>query len=293
MKIPMILGITIPLLLLIFIWGWVSSSLILKVSRLAQTTSPKNFGMKYEDIGFRTKDNIEIRGWFIYPKEKSGKTVIICHGWGADRSDIFRSTVFLLKKGFNLLYFDFRNHGESGGNISSLGRLESYDLTAALDFLKKQKPAESKKIGVYGISMGGAVVIITAAMDERIDAVTADSPFSNFNYIVRRYAKIYYKIGKYPLTPITFLFTMSRLGFNPEKSSAVYFVSKISPRPIFFIHGEADVRIPIKEGRKLYDLAGEPKEFWSVPEADHMESATKRPFEYEKRVSGFFTKYLK
>jgi uncharacterized protein len=198
-----------------------------------------------------------------------------------------------LKKGFNLLYFDFRNHGKSGGNVSSLGKLESEDLKAAIDFLKNQKPKQSEKIGVYGISMGATIVILTAAEDKRIDAVVADSPFSSFSDIVVRYAKLFYGIPKYPLVPITFLFTKLRLGFDPNEISAINVVSKIAPRPIFFIHGESDERIPIAEGKKLYDIAGEPKEFWSVAGANHMEAHNKNPLKYEKKVGEFFIKYLK
>lgn len=295
-KIPILLNFFIILLLLIFIWGWFSSSLILKVPKLSLEINPANFNLNFENVKFQTIDGINIAGWFI-PHQSTGggsnKTVVVCHGWGADKADIFPSTMFLLKKGFNLLYFDFRNHGKSGGNVSSLGKLESYDLRAAIDFLKKERPGQAKKIGVYGISMGGAVAIITAAEDKRIEAVVADSPFSSFKYIVIRYAKLFYKIPEYPLMPITFLFTRLRLGFNPEKNSAIYSVSKISPRPVFFIHGEQDERIPVAEGKKLYNLAGEPKEFWSVAGTDHMGASGKNPLEYQKRVGKFFVKYLK
>lgn len=291
-KIPMVLNIFILLVIFIFIWGWFSSSLILKVPKLALEINPASFNLISENIEFLTSDGIKISGWFIRSKKSSDKTIIICHGWGANKADVFPSTMYLLKKGFNLLYFDFRNHGASGGNVSSIGKLEGLDLTAAVEYLKKEKPELSEKIGVYGISMGASVAILTAAQDERISAIAVDSPFSSFNYIVVRYAKLFYKIPKYPLTPLTFLFTKMRLGFNPDDFSAVRYVKKISPRPIFFIHGANDERIPADEGKKLYDMAGEPKEFWEVSGADHMESHSKNPLEYEKKVSEFFRKYL-
>lgn len=293
MKIPLTINIAVLLVIFVFIWGWFSASLVLKVPKLSLDINPANFNLNFENVKFKSVDGVALDGWFVYADKKSDKTIIACHGWGANRADIFPSTMFLLKEGCNLLYFDFRNHGKSGGNVSSLGKLESYDLRSAVDFLKKEKPLQSEKIGVYGISMGASVAVITAAEDKRIEAVVADSPFSGFNYIVARYAKLFYKIPKYPLLPVTFLFTKLRLGFDPEKTSAVYFVSKISPRPVFFIHGEEDVRIPVAEGRKLYGLAGEPKEFWGVPGADHMEASSMNSIEYRKRVGGFFNKFLK
>ena len=291
----MVFNVVVLLVVFIFIWGWFSSSLILKVPKLSLEINPASFNLNSVNVKFLTSDGLEISGWFIRPRsvEKSDRTIIICHGWGANKSDVFSSTMYLLKKGFNLLYFDFRNHGKSGGSVSSIGKLESLDLTAAVEYLKKEKPEFSEKIGVYGISMGASVAILTAAQDERISALVVDSPFSSFNYIVVRYAKLFYKIPKYPLTPITFLFTKVRLGFNSDDFSAVRYVNKISPRPIFFIHGANDERIPVKEGKKLYNIAGEPKEFWEASGADHMESHSKNPLEYERKVGEFFRKYLK
>lgn len=292
-KTPLLLNIAVVFFVFIFIWGWFSSSLILKVPKLSLEINPADFNLDFENAYFLSSDGTKISGWFIRSKKKSDKTVIVCHGWGANRSDIFPSTFNLLKRGFNLLYFDFRNHGKSGGNVSSLGKLESQDLAAAVEYLVKEKLDFSKKIGVYGISMGAAVAILTAAKDGRISAVVADSPFSSFNYIAVRYAKLFYKIPKYPLMPLTFLFAKMRLGFDPDDYSAVKYVSKISPRAVFFIHGENDERIPVSEGKKLYDYAGAPKEFWSVAGADHMESHGRNPRKYEARVGEFFIKYLR
>ncbi|MFH0947835.1 MAG: alpha/beta hydrolase [Elusimicrobiota bacterium] len=295
LKIPAFLNFVIIFVLLFFIWGWFSSSLILKVKKLANEINPADFGLNYEKVKFKTSDDIDISGWFIHSRssEKSNKTIIVCHGWGTNKADIFPSTIYLLRRKYNLLYFDFRNHGDSGGFITSIGKLEMLDLIGAVDFLKKEKSDFSKKIGVYGVSMGAAISILTASIDDRISAIVVDSPFSSFNYIVSRYAKLFYKVPKYPLLPVTYLFARLRLGFNPEKFSAIYFVSKISPRPIFFIHGANDERIPIEEGKKLYNIAGSPKEFWEVADADHMESHSKNPIEYERRVGEFFRKYLK
>ncbi|MFH1541011.1 MAG: alpha/beta hydrolase [Elusimicrobiota bacterium] len=293
LKMPVFFNFVIILSIFIFIWGWFSSSLVLKVPRLSLEINPANFNLNFENITFQTVDDININGCFVYSKEKSDKTIIICHGWGANLADVLPSTVFLLKKNFNLLYFDFRNHGKSSGNVSSFGKLESIDVTTIIEYLTKEKPNFSKKIGIYGISMGGSVAILAVAQNEKISAVVVDSPFSSFNYIVARYAKLFYKIPKYPLVPITFLFVKMRLGFDPNDFSAIRYVEKISPRPIFFIHGANDKRIPVSEGKKLYDMADSPKEFWQVVDANHIESYSKDPFEYEKRVGEFFRRYLK
>src|SRR3989339_733334 len=138
-KIRTSVSIIILIFILIFIWGWFSSSLVLKAGLLPIEQKPDDFNVMCENVSFFTDDNINIKGWFLPSKEKSYKTIIICHGWGTNKSDVLSSTIFFLKRGFNLLYFDFRNHGESGGNKSSLGKLESQDLISAVDFLKTKK----------------------------------------------------------------------------------------------------------------------------------------------------------
>ena len=81
---------------------------------------------------------------------------------------------WLHEAGFNVLLFNWRAHGQSEGEVVTLGFNERYDLIAAVQFAKS-KGAE--RVGVLGFSMGGTVAIATAAVYEDIDAVVADSPF--------------------------------------------------------------------------------------------------------------------
>ncbi|OQA92060.1 MAG: Alpha/beta hydrolase family protein [Elusimicrobia bacterium ADurb.Bin231] len=291
-RVPIYVSIPVLILCFIFLWGYFSSSLVLKVGRSPITLSPKDVGMEYEEVKFTSSDGMEISGWFVRSEHRSSATVITCHGWGANRSDVLPSTFFLAKTGFNILYFDFRNHGQSGGRISSLGYLEALDLKAAIDYLKNEKSSYAEKIGVYGVSMGGSVAILTAAEDNRINAVVADSSFSAFNDIVVRYAELFYNIPEYPLMPVTLFFVRCRLGFDPEKFSAEKHIAAISPRPIFVIHGLDDTRISVSDGIKLFDIAGHPKFLWTVEDADHMESHLKNPVKYQRKVGFFFSKYL-
>jgi len=269
-------------------WGFYSSNLIIKAPRSNQETNPEFFGLSYEDISFISSDGVKLKGWFI-PVQNSQRTVVVCHGWSAERSNVLPSTAFLHKAGYNLLYFDFRNHGESGGILSSIGPWEIQDLQAALDFLKGKKVA-AEWVGVWGLSMGAAVALTSAAQNSTIKAVVAESAFSSYNEAIVRFAKLFYHIPRYPLTPLTLLFVRWRLGLDPEEFSPRYFVDRISPRPILFIQGGQDLRMPASEGMILYRLAKEPKELWTVPQADHGEAYSKDPAAYEHKVLDFFKK---
>ena len=108
--------------------------------RKALDAWPDQFGLPYENVYFKTEDKVQIKGWFIPSEEYSAKTVILMHGWGMNRSDILKNTYFLRDLGFNLLYFDFRALGESGGKTSSIGYLELKDVAPAVRLSKETRP---------------------------------------------------------------------------------------------------------------------------------------------------------
>jgi fermentation-respiration switch protein FrsA (DUF1100 family) len=57
--------------------------------------------------------------------------------------------------------------------------------------------------------------------------------------------------------------------------------------PVLIIHGEADERVPIAEGRRVFDAAPEGSEFWSIPEVTHGQGFPAHPDEYVQRVESY------
>ncbi len=252
---------------------------------------PDQYQLPYENVYFNTEDGVTIKGWFL-PNATSNKTIILMHGWGMNRGDVFKNTCFLYDLGYNLMYFDFRALGESGGTISSIGYLEVRDLQAAIQFLHETRPFASEKIGLYGLSMGGMVAICEAAQNKEIACVAAEASYYSFRKVVSRWAWVHNKVPYFPLMPIVLHYMRKRLAANPEKFSPKYNVPKISPRPIFIIHGRYDNLVPAAQAKLLYKNAGEPKEIWLVPGAKHNKCAEVGGFEYKQRLGDFFRKYL-
>lgn len=119
--------ILLILLAVILLTVWICMRVAKKVlhprsKRKPLDVFPDQYQMPYQDIRFTSADGVLLRGWFI-PKEGSDKTIILMHGWGMNRGDIFKNTYFLYDLGYNLMYFDFRALGESGGTTSSIGYL--------------------------------------------------------------------------------------------------------------------------------------------------------------------------
>lgn len=253
---------------------------------------PDQYALPYENVTFKTEDKVQLKGWFIPCEEYSDKTIILMHGWGMNRADIFKNTYFLRDLGYNLFYFDFRALGESGGKTSSIGYLELKDIGAAISFLKETRPQFCNKIGLYGLSMGGMVAICETARNPEVACVVAEASYYSFRRVVSRWAWVHHRVPYFPVLPIILHYIRKNLGVNPERYSPKYNIPKISPRPIFLIHGRYDNLVPAAQAKLLYKKAGEPKEIWLVPGAKHNQCAVVGGYEYKQRLADFFRKYL-
>ncbi|MFA5161363.1 MAG: alpha/beta hydrolase [Elusimicrobiales bacterium] len=253
---------------------------------------PDQFRLPHQNTVFTSEDGITLRGWFI-PADNSPKTIILLHGWGNNRGDALAATHFLHEAGFNLLYFDFRCCGESGGAVSTVGYLETRDMEAALEYLKTRKPECAQAVGVYGMSMGAAVAVYAAARHDIIKCVALEAAFDSYEKAAGRYAWTHLRIPYYPFVPPALMFARMKLGTDPEKFSPQYHIRAVSPRPVLFIHGSHDALVPLKDAKALFEKAGQPKEFWTVAGASHAKCAETGGAEYRKRLTDFFTANLK
>lgn len=251
---------------------------------------PERFGLAYEAVEFRTGDGLTLKGWFV-PSRDSGRTILVCHGWGSNKGEVLEQT-HRLSRDFNLLYFDFRRCGESEGDILSVGHLELRDFEAAVDFLKEKKPAAAGSLGLFGLSMGAMVGLVGLTRRAGFKAAVVESPFSSHNQAVARYARVKRGIPYYPLLPLAFYWIRRRLGTDPEQSSPERALPLVEGTPILGIFGEKDPLVTPGEGRRLFDRIAGPKELWVVPGAGHGECAPTAGPAYEAKLGDFFRRHL-
>ena len=134
--------------LLIFASAWLFY-ISIRPPKMVSSITPRNLNMPYEQVSFTTADGLSLRGWFILSGKRAAKTLILLHGYPADKGNILPALAFL-HADFNLLLFDFRYLGESDGSYSTAGAKEVEDLLAAIRFLKTRGIEE---VGVWGFSM--------------------------------------------------------------------------------------------------------------------------------------------
>jgi len=256
---------------------------------------PSEYRADYEAVSFLSEDGITLKGWFVKPahSHKPSPAIIICHGVGANKSDFTELAVSLSRRGYFVLLFDFRAHGESSGSRTSLGFHEQKDIVAALGFLKARSEINTKRIGIYGFSMGGSTAILTAAKTGAFSAIVVDSAFTSLRDQARDAITGFYHLPAFPFLSLSILGYELYFQTRVDNISPVSVISKISPAPILIIAGEGDRLIPAENGRKLYAAAREPKELWLIPGADHGATLAAAGSEYEKKVGEFFDKSLK
>lgn len=256
---------------------------------------PSDYRVDYEDVSFTTEDGVDLKGWLIKPSHAGLKTpaIVICHGIGANKSDFTELAVVLSRRGYYVLTFDFRAHGESKGSRTSLGYHEQKDIAAALGFLKARQGIDPKRIGIYGFSMGGAAAILAAGRHGGFSAVVVDSAFSSLRDMTRAAVTGFYRLPAFPFLQLTMLGYELYFQTGVDAVSPIKAVGKLSPIPVFIIAGDGDRLIPAENGRKLFDAAKAPKELWIIPGADHGATLAAAGREYEKRVGEFFDKNLK
>ncbi|MCX5795593.1 MAG: alpha/beta hydrolase [Elusimicrobia bacterium] len=276
-------------------FGWWGAGLILhppKMSPLA--VFPEHFGLAYEKVSFSTSDGLTLKGWFLPSPTGDERTVLMCHGWGDNKGELLAGTRFLNSVGgFNLLYFDNRSHGESGGDITTIGCLEVLDFQAAMAYLRRQRPQCLKRLGVFGLSMGAAVAAMAAHEQPEVKAVVLESPFTDYRQVVRRWAWNNLRIPYFPLMMIVLWFLRLRVGREDVDSySPIRFISRVAPRPVLFISGAEDRLMPPDDVGALYAAAREPKELWMIPGASHGKCRELAGPEYDRRLTEFFSKTL-
>jgi fermentation-respiration switch protein FrsA (DUF1100 family) len=210
------------------------------------------------------------------------------HGVRANRLSMVDRARFLSHAGYSVLLFDFQAHGESTGEHITFGYLESRDAQAALSFLHASAPNE--KIGVIGVSMGGAATLI-ASPPLDVQALVLEMVYPSLKQAVSD--RLTMRLGGWAsvLTPLLTWQLRLRSGIDADLLRPIDHVGRISA-PKLFIVGAEDQHTTLEESRQMFDAASEPKELWVVAGAKHVDLYQVTKEAYERRVLDFFRRHL-
>ena len=256
--------------------------------------APSDLGLDYEPVSFVSPlDQVVLRGWYL---PAGGQRVIIfVHGIHGNRWDTFHHIDDLIARhvraGYDVLTFDTRAHGESDGDRFTLGWKERYDMSAAVNFVV-QRGIPPGRVGVWAQSLGTASALLAAPELPQVAALITDSALADARLLIDSELHLRTGLPEIFAPGITLvggpLYGIDLDAIPPEKA-----VARIAPRPILFIHGDADTRIPPEHSRRLLAAAHNPAaELWIVPGAGHVQSFATEPDAYAARVLSVFGRAL-
>jgi len=237
-------------------------------------------GIDFQEIELITEDNVRISAWYTPPRNDA--VILVAHGYGDKRTEHYYA--LFASHGYGVVAWDFRAHGKSAGEFTSLGYYEVLDAKAALDFGLAQPGVDH--IGAWGGSMGAVTMIRATAQYPEIEALVADSPFATLE------EEMDLRVPFPLMRSLIRFFAEEQSGAKIDSVRPVDDIARISPRPIFLIQGMGDGMVPLDSAERLYEAAGEPRQLWTEKDVPHLNMYAFYKTRYTKRVIKFFDEYL-
>jgi fermentation-respiration switch protein FrsA (DUF1100 family) len=191
--------------------------------------------------------------WLRQPGSAARLTVVFSHGKGGNlaQDDEWSHAEMLWQSGFDVLTYDYRGFGKSGGDSEDETTLIA-DAKAALAFAMTQPGVTLGRVVSYGQSLGSAPAIALAAANPGIRTLIVESGFSNGQAMAESANPLGFPVRWLLREPMQ----------NTVKIAQV-------TAPVLILHGEADIQIPVSQGRDLYTAARDPRQIQVVAGAGH------------------------
>jgi uncharacterized protein len=207
-------------------------------------------------------DGVSLQGWRGDASDSFRGTLIYLHGVADNRASGAGVIERFQKRGFDVVAYDSRAHGESGGDACTYGYFEKEDLRRVLDSVRPGP------VVLVGSSLGAATALQLAAVDERVSAVVAAETFSDLRTVVTERAPAFF-------TPETIAQAIRRAEqhghFKIDLVSPAA-SSKSIKAPTLIIHGADDFDTPPDHSRRVFAALTGPKQLILVPGAGHNKS---------------------
>ena len=224
-----------------------------------------------------------------FPLEGAQKTVVISHGITWSRYGSIKYMPSFRMRGFNILIYDLRNHGLSGGKTTTFGLYEKFDLQILVDWAFQQLN-ETGIVGTLGESLGAGITLQHAAIDDRIRFAIADCPYSDLTDLLKYRFKADYHLPAFPLLQLANLLCKLLVNMPFKSVSPIRDIPNITT-PVFWIHGQDDDYIPPEMSQRMYDAKIKGiRKIYLAPNAAHAKSQINNPIEYDRQIGEFLEK---
>lgn len=260
----------------------------------------------FQDVSFpsradRSGGAVRIAAWWVPSPEVNAPAVVVVHGLKACRRDwnVLIPAGMLHRAGLSVLAIDLRNHGDSGKTDGHFygGVLEKLDVLGAIDWLVQVQRVAPNDVGLLGLSLGAATVMLAAADDPQVPAVWEDSGYADAEQRTIEYIDA--DVHHYPfsslIAPAGGIVSILRSGADIYKETPLSTIGRLKGRALEIVHGAANSDTDVHHAFDLFKAARQADvnaQLWVVPNAEHTREMLVDPVEYEQRLDGFFRTYL-
>lgn len=207
-------------------------------------------------------DGLMLQGWMCVARGPRRGSLVYLHGVADNRSSALGVIEWFTQRGFDVVAYDSRAHGQSDGSVCTYGFYEKRDLKRVIDVLRPGP------VLLMGNSLGGAVAIQGAVNNERVVGVIAAEAFSDLRTIATERAL---RFLPRPIIARVFRLAEERGHFDVAAVSPA--VAAASLRiPVLLIHGANDVNTRPEHSRRIFWALKGPKQLLLVPGAGHNQS---------------------
>jgi pimeloyl-ACP methyl ester carboxylesterase len=212
---------------------------------IKNNTDTISYNFTIESVLYKSKNGNTLNGWFLKPKNTTAtSTLLHLHGNAGCLLSQFKAISPLAEKGFQVFMFDYSGFGFSEGKSTRNNVLT--DALSSLDYLKSRDEVHNTKLLLYGQSLGGHLAAVVAAQrSAEIDGLITEGAFSSHKDIGGHMVPVLGKI------------------FVKQGYSALNSIREFH-KPLLVIHSSEDSTVPIFMGKKIFDAANTPKEFYEI-----------------------------
>lgn len=289
-RVRRLIGWLLGVALLIFGVSYVGVSAF-TADRLTRSTNrplpidPRQLGREVEEWSATTADGITLRGWYLPTSEKR-QLLVMVHGMWSSWLEMAGLGRDLHRRGFDVLLFDLRGHGQSDPSRLYLGRRERGDLRAVLAWAKSQGFSD-ERVGWLGYSMGGSTVLMEAARNPEIRVAVVDSPYGDLPRLLDTQLSRHSGLPSW-FNPGILLAARWIYGVRTDDLIPSRFARSWGDRPVLLIHGEADSTVPVVQARELARNLGASCRTLTLPGVEHVQAYQSNPSAYVQLVGSFF-----
>lgn len=261
-RMGIIIFLAVPYIVAIFLTHWV---------KFADIDNPVNLkDMEHGRVSFTSDDGTELKGWFINSQNRiSDSTVIIIPGRSAAKNLFSSYARIFSESGYNVLLFDLRGNGSSGGHKFTFSVKETNDVVSAVQYITKEKPQFCNYLFGYGINEGASALIGAASDDEHFAAIVVDNTGGYEIEMPDWLAGYLPKFMENSLVNITRKFVTLNTGAAPWGAEGIYQkMEQVSPCPVLVANSIKNTKPNRLKAIDLFTKARDPKKLWLAPTID-------------------------